>query len=132
METQELLAPMVATVVKVEVTPGAAVRAGQPVVVLESMKMEHLVRAPVAGVVAAQRQRRGLDDLIARTPADGLVTGIAEVNGSPCVVMAYDATVLAGTQGVYNHAKKDRMFRVAERRRLPVVLFAEGGGGRPG
>jgi acetyl-CoA carboxylase carboxyltransferase component len=221
----ELLAPMVGTVVTVDVRPGDVVRAGQQVVVLESMKMEHLVRAARDGVVvavqvaagdtvrrdqplvslgpavevpdevrvdeapgeradlaevvarhavgldenrpeavrrrrergqrtarenladlcdpgtfveygplvvAAQRRRRGLDDLIARTPADGLVTGVADVNGSPCVVMAYDATVLAGTQGANNHAKKDRMFTLAARRRLPVVLFAEGGGGRPG
>ena len=46
--------------------------------------------------------------------------------------MSYDYTVLAGTQGMRNHAKKDRLFEIAERRRLPVVLFAEGGGGRPG
>ena len=46
--------------------------------------------------------------------------------------MSYDYTVLAGTQGVRNHLKKDRLFEIAERRRLPVVLFAEGGGGRPG
>ena len=46
--------------------------------------------------------------------------------------MSYDYTVLAGTQGMRNHLKKDRLFEVAERRRLPVVLFAEGGGGRPG
>jgi acetyl-CoA carboxylase carboxyltransferase component len=224
---EELPAPMMATVVRVDVQPGDEVRAGQQVVVLESMKMEHIVRAPAAGVVvgvevaagdpvrrdqpllaldltggdgsepdveesglaaarpdlaevvhrhemgldaarpeavrrrrdrgqrtarenladlcdpgtfveygalvvAAQRQRRGLDELIARTPADGLVTGVTEVNGSPCVVLAYDATVLAGTQGARNHAKKDRMLTIAARRRLPVVLFAEGGGGRPG
>jgi acetyl-CoA carboxylase carboxyltransferase component len=48
------------------------------------------------------------------------------------VVLSYDATVLAGTQGFQNHRKKDRLFEVAERQRLPVVLFAEGGGGRPG
>ncbi|HEU5109456.1 MAG TPA: carboxyl transferase domain-containing protein [Micromonosporaceae bacterium] len=225
---EELLAPMQGTVVRVDVRPGDAVRAGQQVAVLESMKMEHVVRAPAAAVVrrvliaaadtvsrdqplltleptgeaaaaeaherpadpetvrsdlaevrrrhrigldgerpeavrrrrergqrtarenlaalcdpgtfveygplvvAAQRQRRGLDDLIARTPADGLVAGVAEVNSAPCLVMAYDATVLAGTQGAYNHAKKDRLFTIAARRRLPVVLFAEGGGGRPG
>jgi acetyl-CoA carboxylase carboxyltransferase component len=83
-------------------------------------------------VVAAQRQRRPFEELVAKTPADGMVAGVADVNGSPSVVVAYDATVLAGTQGAYNHAKKDRMFELAERRRLPVVLFAEGGGGRPG
>jgi acetyl/propionyl-CoA carboxylase alpha subunit len=90
-------------------------------------------------VVAAQRRRRTMDDLIANTPADGLVAGIGSVNGdsfpperSRCVVMSYDYTVLAGTQGGQNHRKKDRLFELAERMRLPVVFFAEGGGGRPG
>jgi acetyl-CoA carboxylase carboxyltransferase component len=82
--------------------------------------------------VAAQRQRRGIDELIERTPADGLVAGIGEIDGARCVVLAYDYTVLAGTQGAYNHLKKDRMLDLAARRGLPVVLFAEGGGGRPG
>jgi acetyl-CoA carboxylase carboxyltransferase component len=81
---------------------------------------------------AAQERRRSREELIARTPADGLVGGIGDVEGRPCVAMSYDYTVLAGTQGVRNHAKKDRLFEIAERRRLPVVLLAEGGGGRPG
>ena len=83
-------------------------------------------------VFAAQERRRPREELIARTPADGLVGGIGDVDGRRCVAMSYDYTVLAGTQGLRNHAKKDRLFEVAERRRLPVVLFAEGGGGRPG
>ncbi|MPY85771.1 MAG: biotin carboxylase [Actinophytocola sp.] len=219
---------MLGTVVRVAVTEGAEVRSGQQLVVLESMKMEHVVAAPHAGVVArvavaegdtvrrdqrlldvteaevreetgpedagadvgavradldevrqrhaagqdehrpeavakrhaagrrtareniaalcdegtfleygplvvaAQRQRRSLEDLIERTPADGLVGGLAGINGSQCAVLAYDATVLAGTQGAYNHLKKDRLFDVAARQKLPVVLYAEGGGGRPG
>jgi acetyl-CoA carboxylase carboxyltransferase component len=89
--------------------------------------------------VAAQRSRRSAEDLIANTPADGMVTGIGSVNGavfgaecSRTVVMAYDATVLAGTQGMRNHAKTDRLLGIALAQRLPVVLFAEGGGGRPG
>ncbi|GAB2837065.1 hypothetical protein GCM10027176_46840 [Actinoallomurus bryophytorum] len=82
--------------------------------------------------IAAQRARRSMEDLIERTPADGMVAGVGDVNGRPAVVMAYDYTVLAGTQGAMNHYKKDRMLELAERRRLPVVLFAEGGGGRPG
>ena len=223
-----VLAPMLGTVVRVAVTEGAEVRSDQQLVVLESMKMEHVVAAPHAGVVArvavaegdtvrrdqrlldvtkaevreetgpedagadvgavradldevrqrhaagqdehrpeavakrhaagrrtareniaalcdegtfleygplvvaAQRQRRSLADLIERTPADGLVGGLAGINGSQCAVLAYDATVLAGTQGAYNHLKKDRLFDVAARRKLPVVLYAEGGGGRPG
>src|SRR5271154_2882088 len=81
---------------------------------------------------AAQEGRRSREELIARTPADGLVGGVGEIDGRACVAMSYDYTVLAGTQGMRNHAKKDRLFELAERRRLPVVLFAEGGGGRPG
>jgi acetyl-CoA carboxylase carboxyltransferase component len=89
--------------------------------------------------VAAQRGRRSEDDLVRNTPADGMVTGVGSINGalfgperSRCVVMAYDATVLAGTQGMRNHQKTDRMLGLALKNRLPVVLFAEGGGGRPG
>jgi len=82
--------------------------------------------------IAAQRRRRSLDDLIARTPADGLVMGTATVAGCPVAVMAYDYSVLAGTQGVLNHRKTDRLLELADRERLPVVMFAEGGGGRPG
>jgi len=81
---------------------------------------------------AAQEQRRPKQELIERTPADGLVGGVGEIAGDACVAMSYDYTVLAGTQGMRNHQKKDRLFDVAQRRRLPVVLFAEGGGGRPG
>lgn len=89
--------------------------------------------------VAAQRSRRSEEDLVANTPADGMVTGIGSINGasfgpeaSRAVVMAYDATVLAGTQGMRNHQKTDRMLGIALQNKLPVVLFAEGGGGRPG
>ena len=92
--------------------------------------------------VAAQSSRRSAEDLMLNTPADGMVTGMGSVNASllassegdvgRCVVMAYDATVLAGTQGLRNHQKTDRMLQIALRHRLPVVLFAEGGGGRPG
>jgi len=241
-------APMASTIVEVTAVPGAAVRAGEPLVIVEAMKMEHELRAaadariaavlvqagdavdegdvlvqlkPLAAVAheppsgpampphaavaadtmaardpeiradlrelqqrlalttderrpeavarrratgqrtarenieslcdpgsfieygalayAAQRSRRALDDLIRNTPADGMVTGIGSVNAdlhggdaSRCVVMAYDATVLAGTQGMRNHQKTDRMLGIALEQRLPTVLFAEGGGGRPG
>jgi acetyl-CoA carboxylase carboxyltransferase component len=83
-------------------------------------------------VVAAQRRRRPLQELIERTPADGLVGGVGTVDGHPTIAMSYDYTVLAGTQGLWNHRKKDRLFELAERMRLPVVIFTEGGGGRPG
>ena len=88
--------------------------------------------------IAAQRMRREQDELIRRTPADGLVAGTARVNGelfgerAACAVLSYDYTVLAGTQGAIGHRKKDRLFELIERMRLPTVFFAEGGGGRPG
>lgn len=89
--------------------------------------------------IAAQRRRRELADLIAHTPADGLVGGIGSINGdlfegraAQCIAVSYDYTVLAGTQGTQNHRKKDRLFEVAEQLRLPIVFFTEGGGGRPG
>jgi acetyl-CoA carboxylase carboxyltransferase component len=89
--------------------------------------------------IAAQRGRRSEEDLISKTPADGLIAGIGSVNSSfiqegnhRCMVMAYDYTVLAGTQGFFNHKKMDRMLKLAYEQRLPLVLFAEGGGGRPG
>jgi acetyl/propionyl-CoA carboxylase alpha subunit len=89
--------------------------------------------------IAAQRRRRELDDLIKNTPADGLITGVATVNAdrfgpeaARCMVVAYDYTVLAGTQGHMNHKKIDRMLTLAEDWRMPLVFYAEGGGGRPG
>ena len=92
-----------------------------------------------AMVIAAQRRRRTLEDLIARTPADGMIGGIGRVNGhlfhghaAQCIAVSYDYTVLAGTQGGQNHRKKDKLFDVAEQQRLPIVFFTEGGGGRPG
>ncbi len=230
--------PLQAQLVSWQVEPGASVREGEPLVILEAMKMEHEVRASVGGVVserfgqpgemvdegqllahiapgpahapasagapdtrlpaagairadlqrlrdrerflyddsrapimdkrhalgmrsareniadlcdpgsfseygalavAAQRARRSADDLVRNTPADGMVTGIGTINTAEfgperasAVVMAYDATVLAGTQGMRNHQKTDRMLGIALEQRLPVVLFAEGGGGRPG
>jgi acetyl/propionyl-CoA carboxylase alpha subunit len=227
-DTGKVLAPMAGVVVAVEAAPGDALARGRTVLVLESMKMEHLVTAPADGVLgeigvavgdvvdegsvladftpgeldaaahaadeevdpdavrpdlaevrrrrgfgldenrpaavakrrrtghrtareniadlcepgsfveygaltlAAQSRRRPLDDLVENTTGDGMVTGIGVVDGRRCVVMAYDYMVLAGTQGKRNHAKTDRMIDLAERGGLPVVLFAEGGGGRPG
>ena len=228
-------APLQGTVVEINVTPNQEVYAGQPLLVMDAMKMEHVVSAPESGVIvqiavatgdavfedhallylmpgavtvtdattntqvdldhirpdlaeanlrhqygldenrpaavakrrktlhrtarenvndlcdpesfieygslaiAAQRRRRSVQDLMENTPGDGMVCGIGSVNGdlfpdkdTQCVVMSYDYMVLAGTQGLQNHRKKDRMFEVAEQLKLPIILLAEGGGGRPG
>jgi acetyl-CoA carboxylase carboxyltransferase component len=89
--------------------------------------------------IAAQRMRREQSELIARTPADGLIAGTARINAeihgsenAACAVLSYDYTVLAGTQGAIGHRKKDRLFELIKEMRLPTVIFCEGGGGRPG
>jgi acetyl/propionyl-CoA carboxylase alpha subunit/acetyl-CoA carboxylase carboxyltransferase component len=230
-----LRAPLQGTIVSLAVAPGDAVRPGEPVLIMEAMKMEHVIAAEVAGVltefavaagdtvfegaplafieegevavgttarheasdpdairpdlaelykrrrfttdearpdavakrrktgqrtvreniedlcdpdsfteyaslvVAGRLRRNSMEELIARTPGDGLVMGLGRVNGdvfpdeqSRIVAMAYDYTVLAGTQGLRNHQKKDRILTIAEKWRLPIVFFTEGGGGRPG
>ena len=88
--------------------------------------------------LASQRTRLKEAELISRSPADGLIAGLATVNAAQfgeqaarCMVLAYDYTVFAGTQGVINHKKTDRMLHLALQRQLPLVLWAEGGGGRP-
>ena len=88
---------------------------------------------------AAQTARRDLEDLISTTQGDGIIGGLATINAdlvgedaAHVAVMSYDYMVLAGTQGFRGHQKKDRLLDVVDRLRVPVVLFAEGGGGRPG
>lgn len=90
-------------------------------------------------ILAAQRRRRSMEDLVKMSPADGLITGIGTVNADKfgeeqarAMVLSYDFTVFAGTQGAMNHKKTDRVLKIAEDWKLPVVWFAEGGGGRPG
>lgn len=90
-------------------------------------------------IMAMQRSRRSVEELARISPADGFITGMASVNSgsfdeekSRCMVLAYDYTVFAGTQGFMAHRKKDRMFELAYKLRAPVILFSEGGGGRPG
>jgi acetyl/propionyl-CoA carboxylase alpha subunit/acetyl-CoA carboxylase carboxyltransferase component len=92
-----------------------------------------------AMAIAAQRRRRDLADLQVNTPADGMVAGVGEVNAAlfgedraRCVGLAYDYTVLAGTQGHFNHKKTDRVLEFAEHWKAPVIWYTEGGGGRPG
>ena len=90
-------------------------------------------------VVARQHQRHSIEALRKNTPGDGVVAGMCSINGdlfdetkSRAALVHYDYTVLAGTQGNRNHYKQDRMFELCQRFRLPLVLFGEGGGGRPG
>lgn len=84
--------------------------------------------------IAAQRARRSEDDLIANTTGDGLIAGIGQIEGEarPIAIMAHDYSVLAGTQGHMGHMKMDRIIDIARRKQMPMILFAEGGGGRPG
>jgi len=89
--------------------------------------------------LAAQRRRRSMEDLIKMSPADGMVTGVGAINGEKfgeeaarAMILSYDFTVFAGTQGAMNHKKTDRMLQLAHQWNLPLVLFGEGGGGRPG
>ena len=88
-------------------------------------------------VLAARRRKATIEQLIEESPADGLIMGLAQINGehfgeekSRAIVVSYDYTVMAGTQGNMGHHKQDRMFEMAETWRLPVVIFCEGGGGR--
>jgi len=234
--TEAVPAPMQGTIVRLMAAVGDAVRKGEPVAVMEALKMEHVVCAPVSGFVAeiavevgdvifeetpilfvepaeveggeyvreaapdpdfvrpdlaevlhihhlttdeartAATQRRRtmnkrtareniadlcdedsfmeygstvtagrlrtdtfeqIEQRVLRTAADGMVIGVGRVNGdlvgrenARCAVMSYDYTVLAGTQGIKNHQKTDRMFGVAREYRLPLVFYTEGGGGR--
>lgn len=80
---------------------------------------------------AAQERRTGAEELMRTTPADGLVAGIGRVGGRACAVLSYDYMVMAGTQGIRGHHKSDRLLGIIGDRRLPVVFFTEGGGGRP-
>lgn len=91
-----------------------------------------------AMAIAAQRKIKSVEDLIEQSPADGLIGGTASINGeqfseedSRCMVLSYDYTVFAGTQGLMNHKKTDRLLGLAKQWQMPVVFFAEGGGGRP-
>jgi len=233
--TTALRAPLQGTILSIAAHQDQMLRAGEPVLVMESMKMEHVVSAPVSGIlrllaaaegdtvyeghplafiepsdtvadaegegealdldhirpdlaevldrrrytldaarpdavsrrhakggrtarenvedlldpgsfieygaftVAARRRRHSFQELIEQTPADGIVAGLGRVNGehfsdeaARCAVMAYDYTVLAGTQGNYGHRKMDRLVEVTREHRLPTIFFCEGGGGRPG
>ena len=88
--------------------------------------------------LAAQRQRFTTDELLQKTPTDGVITGLATVNAdvfgdtsSQVAIAINDYSVLAGTQGYFHHKKLDRIIAVAEEQSLPFIMYTEGGGGRP-
>ena len=90
-------------------------------------------------IIAGQKKRFTQEELIKKTPADGLVSGIGEINlkyfdksKAKCCILSYDYTVLAGTQGGFNHKKTDRLMSIAKKGSNPIIFFVEGGGGRPG
>ncbi|MCC6533698.1 MAG: carbamoyl-phosphate synthase large subunit [Burkholderiales bacterium] len=230
-----VIAPLQATLIALEAAEGDLVSAGQTVAVLEAMKMEHVIGAPVSGriarmaaavgaivrrdqpiafilpaeveiadsdeereidldhirpdlaevlerwrmtrdearpqavakrrarnqrtareniddlldpgsfieygafAIASQRSRHSVEHLLKMSPADGLITGVGTVNAAlfgaaqaRIAALAYDYTVLAGTQGGINHYKTDRILGIALEHKLPIVWYTEGGGGRPG
>jgi len=231
--TEALRAPMQGTVVALSVTPGATILAGQEVMVMEAMKMQHPISAPTSGILrvltvvagetvfeghplafiepraelsgatreetavdpdyirpdlaellarrarttddarpkavarrratgqrtareniadlvdpgsfveyggltlAARRRTTPLEQLIDESPADGIIMGLATMGAAHfsedkarVMVASYDYTVMAGTQGRNGHRKQDRMYELAAQLRIPLILFAEGGGGR--
>jgi len=85
-----------------------------------------------AFAVAAQRQRIDYETLKKSTPADAIITGVGRVNSVKTALVVNDYSVLAGTQGYFHHQKLDRILDIASRESLPVIMFTEGGGGRPG
>lgn len=88
-------------------------------------------------VLAARRRTTDVDELVAESPADGIITGTAHINGDQfgqqagrAVIAVSDYSVYAGTQGIMQHDKLNRMIAIAGRTRSPMVLWAEGAGGR--
>lgn len=81
--------------------------------------------------VAAQRQKHDYQELKTSSAADGIITGIAKINGQKTALVVNDYSVMAGTQGFFHHQKLDRILAVAKEQSLPVIMFTEGGGGRP-
>ena len=118
---------------------GAGAHQRQPLIVREHGRDPRLLGAEHGQLVLTPGTGLPLDEVVRKFPTDGMVTGVGTINGhlfeapaSRAAVLSYDYTVLAGTQGMQNHRKKDRLFELVERLHLPVVFFTEGGGGRPG
>jgi len=87
--------------------------------------------------LAARRRTNTVDELIEMSPTDGIILGLGTVNasqfgeeGGRAAVASYDYTVMAGTQGRNGHRKQDRFYELCADLQIPLVLFAEGGGGR--
>ncbi|MDI6872540.1 MAG: carboxyl transferase domain-containing protein [Bacillota bacterium] len=78
----------------------------------------------LAGPAVAQDGRR------LEAPADGVVTGIANVDGRRVVVASFDFTVLGGSNGAVGMAKVEHCARRALHDRIPLVLLCDGGGHR--
>ena len=92
-----------------------------------------------AFAVAAQKSRKNKEELLMETSGDGVITGFCKINSNiinnestNAVAIVYDYSVLAGTQGYFHHMKLDRICEKAKKYKLPIVIFTEGGGGRPG
>ena len=92
-----------------------------------------------AFAVAAQKSRKNKEELLMETSGDGVITGFCKINSNiidnkstDAVAIVYDYSVLAGTQGYFHHMKLDRICEKAKKYKLPIVIFTEGGGGRPG
>ena len=92
-----------------------------------------------AFALAAQKSRKSQEELLMETSGDGVITGFCKINSkiidnesTDAVAIVYDYSVLAGTQGYFHHMKLDRICEKAKKYKLPIVIFTEGGGGRPG
>lgn len=64
------------------------------------------------------------------TPADGVVTGIGEINGRKVALIAYDFTVMAGSIGMVGEIKAGRIRELALRERIPLVWLIDSAGAR--
>jgi acetyl-CoA carboxylase carboxyltransferase component len=64
------------------------------------------------------------------TTGDGIITGLARVDGRRVAIIAVDATVLTGTTAPVNMRKQNRVAEWAGRRGLPVICLSDNDGGR--
>ena len=64
------------------------------------------------------------------TPADGVVTGIGDIDGRKACVIAYDFTVMAGSMGMVTEIKASRMRELALRERVPLIWLVDSAGAR--